>query len=100
MANKRVVLSSHGKFNIQETGESQVNTEEYEVRYTRDILQAMSDKDLISAEKTIERTISSVRRSKGKAYSYEVELCYIQDELFRRASMKAAAESYASNRRR
>ena len=89
---KQVVLNSQTRFNNTYDGGNQMR-EETKPQYNRDVLQQMSDRDLSSAENTLVRRISALRRENKKTYDQEVELCYVQDEMFRRSSM-------ATNKRR
>jgi hypothetical protein len=50
--------------------------------YTRDLLQELSDSDLRQAESAV----NSLRAKNKKTYEYEIELCYIQDEINRRVT--------------
>ena len=65
------------------------NDENEKTSYTRDVLQKMSDKDLSYAENTLIRSISKLRKSDQKTHDTEVELCYVQDEIFRRSKMSS-----------
>lgn len=63
--------------------------------YTRQSLEALSEGELGHVETSMIRHINSLRSKGKKTYPYEVELCYVQDEINRRADMAAAAAEYA-----
>ena len=63
--------------------------------YTRQTLEALSEGELGHIEASMIRHINSLRAKGKKTYPYEVELCYVQDEINRRADMAAAATEYA-----
>ena len=88
MSRKQVVLNSQSRYNTHE-GANQMR-EEVRAQYTRDVLQQMSDRDLSSAENTLIRKISSLRKESRKTYEQEIDLCYVQDEIFRRSSMASS----------
>ena len=54
--------------------------------YTRDLLQDLSDSDLRQAESAVNKHINSLRAKNKKTYEYEIEMCYIQDEINRRVT--------------
>jgi len=59
--------------------------------YTRRFLETLSDQALRGAEKTMNKHINALRSRSERTHSYEVELCYIQDEINRRASIGGPA---------
>jgi hypothetical protein len=85
MGKQQVVLNSKTRYNKTYEGGNQMRDESVKPQYTRDTLQEMSDRDLSSAENTLERRIFSMRRESKKTYECEIELCYVQDEIFRRS---------------
>ena len=94
MSNKQVVLSSKKRYSdaMNDSGGSKVRDDNLSqtINYTRDILEKMSDRDLSQAEHNLERRISSLRRENSKTHPQEVELCYVQDEIFRRFKIKSS----------
>lgn len=94
MSNKQVVLSSKKRYNdaMKDSGGNKVRDDNLSqtMNYTRDILEKMSDRDLSQAEHNLERRISSLRRENSKTQPQEVELCYVQDEIFRRFKIKSS----------
>ena len=85
---KQVVLNSQTRFNNTYDGGNQMR-EETKPQYNRDVLQQMSDRDLSSAENSLELRISAMRRENKKTYELEIELCYVQDEIFRRSKQNS-----------
>ena len=89
MTRKQVVLSSNKSLNSGTGGYTVANAENENTSFTRDKLQKMSDKELSYVENTLIRTISKLRKSDQKTHTTEVELCYVQDEIFRRSKMSS-----------
>ena len=89
MTKKRVVLSSNKSLNNGTGGSPMANDENTNACYTREKLQEMSDKDLSFVESSLIRTISRLRKASEKTLDTEVELCYVQDEIFRRSRMSS-----------
>ena len=86
---KQVVLSSNKSLNSGTGGYPVANDENEKTSYTRDVLQKMSDKELSYVENTLIRSISKLRRTDEKTHETEVELCYVQDEIFRRSKQSS-----------
>ena len=63
--------------------------------YTRSMLESLPENDLRQAESALNKHINALRSKSRKTYDLEVELCYIQDEMNRRAAMAAAAAAWA-----
>ena len=55
--------------------------------YTRRFLETLSDQALRGAERAMCRHINALRSRSERTYTFEVELCYIQDEINRRNSI-------------
>tara|TARA_B100000123_G_scaffold264945_1_gene235493 strand:+ start:66 stop:368 length:303 start_codon:yes stop_codon:yes gene_type:complete len=89
MTKKQVVLSSNKSLKSGTGGYPMASDENENTNFTRDKLQKMSDKELSYAENTLIRTISKLRKSDEKTIDSEVELCYVQDEIFRRSKMSS-----------
>ena len=89
MGKQQVVLNSKTRYNSTYEGGNQMRDEKFKPRYTRDTLQELSDRDLSSAENSLERRISAMRRENKKTYELEIELCYVQDEIFRRSKQNS-----------
>jgi hypothetical protein len=71
---------------------------EYEfvgMTYTRALLETFTEPALCQAEVALNKHINSLRSKSRKTYEFEVELCYVQDEMNRRAAMAAAAAAWA-----
>lgn len=58
-----------------------------ETRYTRALLEAMTDPELRQAERVLNRHIRQYRGKSRSTKEYEIELCYVQDEISRRKSV-------------
>lgn len=63
--------------------------------YTRALLENFSEVDLRQAESALNKHINGLRAKNKRALDFEVELCYVQDEMNRRAAMEAAAAAWA-----
>lgn len=61
------------------------------ITYTRSMLETMSESDLKQAESAVNRHINALRSKNRKTHEFEIELCYIQDEMNRRAAIAAWA---------
>lgn len=66
-------------------GDEEENFEFLNVCFTRSLLESLSDHDLKSSERSLNKHINSLRSKNEKTHKYEVELCYVQDEISRRA---------------
>ena len=64
-------------------------------RYTRELLESLSETEVQLTERAMVRHINALRSASKSTGDFEVELCYIQDEINRRAAMAAAAAEYA-----
>jgi hypothetical protein len=84
---KQVILNSNTRYNKTYEGGNKMRDGKARPQFTRDSLQEMSDRDLSSAENALERRISTMRRDNQKTLECEIELCYLQDEIFRRGKM-------------
>lgn len=58
-------------------------------KYTRELLVSLSDAELKASEKEMNKHINGLRSKNKSTHSFEIELCYIQDELNRRAALSA-----------
>lgn len=63
--------------------------------YNRAFLENLPETDLRQAESALNKHINALRAKSRKTHEFEVELCYIQDEMNRRAAMAAAATAWA-----
>lgn len=63
--------------------------------FTREFLETLPETDLRQAESTLNKHINALRAKSRKTYEFEVELCYVQDELNRREAMAAASAAWA-----
>lgn len=63
--------------------------------YTRALLENFTETDLRQAESALNKHINTLRAKSRKTFEFEVELCYVQDEMNRRASMAAAAAAWS-----
>ena len=55
-------------------------------RYTREFLETLSETEVSLSERALIRHINSLRSSGHASRDFEIELCYIQDEINRRKS--------------
>ncbi len=53
--------------------------------FNRALLESLSDHDLKTSERSLNKHINNLRAKNERTYSFEVELCYVQDEISRRA---------------
>jgi len=53
-------------------------------QYTRQLLETLSETEVKLSERAMIRYINTLRSSGMQTYQFEVELCYIQDEINRR----------------
>jgi len=59
-------------------------------QYTRQLLETLSETEVKLSERAMIRYINTLRSNSMPTYQFEVELCYIQDEINRRrAYMKS-----------
>lgn len=59
-------------------------------QYTRQLLETLSETEVKLSERAMIRYINTLRSNGMPTYQFEVELCYIQDEINRRrAYMKS-----------
>lgn len=59
-------------------------------QYTRQLLETLSETEVKLSERAMTRYINTLRSNGMPTYQFEVELCYIQDEINRRrAYMKS-----------
>ena len=58
-------------------------------KYTREMLTALSDAELKASEKELVKHINGLRAKNKSTHSFEIELCYVQDEVNRRAAVSA-----------
>lgn len=75
----------------REDGDRMSENEFIGTTYTRSLLETMSESDLKQAEGAVNRHINALRSKNRKTHEYEIELCYIQDEMNRRAAAAAWA---------
>ena len=80
MSNRNASVSTSNRHTDEEDSFEFVNT-----CFTRDVLEGLSDHDLKASERTLNKQINSLRAKNEKTHKYEVELCYVQDEISRRA---------------
>jgi hypothetical protein len=73
MGSNRVVISSAGK------SENILGT-----RYTRQLLEGLSDQELRATERILKDHIRVLRKTSNSSKDFEIELCYVQDEINRR----------------
>lgn len=52
--------------------------------YTRELLETLSDTEVQLSERALVRHISVLRSNSNRTRLFEVELCYVQDEINRR----------------
>lgn len=52
--------------------------------YTRELLETLSDTEVQLSERALVRHISVLRSNSRRTRLFEVELCYVQDEINRR----------------
>lgn len=52
--------------------------------YTRQLLETLSETEVKLSERALIRHINALRASAAPTHQFEVELCYIQDEINRR----------------
>lgn len=53
-------------------------------QYTRQLLETLSETEVKLSERAMIRYINTLRSNGMQTYQFEVELCYIQDEINRR----------------
>lgn len=53
-------------------------------QYTRQLLETLSETEVKLSERAMIRYINTLRSNAMPTYQFEVELCYIQDEIQRR----------------
>lgn len=53
-------------------------------QYTRQLLETLSETEVKLSERAMIRYINTLRSNSMQTYPFEVELCYIQDEIQRR----------------
>lgn len=53
-------------------------------RYTREFLESLSETEVRLSERALIRHINSLRAKSRATRDFEVELCYVQDEINRR----------------
>ena len=53
-------------------------------QYTRQLLETLSETEVKLSERAMTRYINTLRSNGAPTYQFEVELCYIQDEINRR----------------
>ena len=75
-----------------DTSNNAIQTQDHEESildkmYTRDLLEVLPENDLKLAEREMNKHINTLRARSKKTHEYEVELCYIQDEINRRAAV-------------
>lgn len=59
-------------------------------QYTRQLLETLSETEVKLSERAMIRYINTLRSNSMQTHQFEVELCYIQDEIQRRrAYMKS-----------
>jgi hypothetical protein len=80
MSNRNASVSTSNRLTDEEDTFEFVN-----VCYTRTLLESLSDHDLKTSERSLNKHINSLRSKNEKTHKYEVELCYIQDEIARRS---------------
>lgn len=54
-------------------------------RYTRAFLETLSETEVRLSERALIRHINSLRSKSRDSFEFEIELCYVQDEINRRA---------------
>ena len=57
--------------------------------YTRELLETLSETEVQLSERALIRHISMLRSSSRQTRMFEVELCYVQDEINRRRVSRA-----------
>jgi hypothetical protein len=66
-------------------------------RYNRAFLETLSETEVRLSERALIRHINSLRSKSKDAYDFEVELCYVQDEINRRTAAAEIANRLAGN---
>lgn len=80
MSNRNSSVSTSNRHTDEEDNFEFVN-----VCFNRALLESLSDHDLKSSERSLNKHINNLRSKNEKTHKYEVELCYVQDEISRRA---------------
>lgn len=60
--------------------------------YTRQLLETLSETEVKLTERALIRHINSLRSNSMPTYDFEVELCYVQDEIQRRRAYSKSEE--------
>lgn len=81
--------------NREDDGDRMNEIEFVGTTFTRVILENLPENELRQAESSLNKHINTLRAKSRKTHDFEVELCYIQDEMNRRAAMTAAAVAWA-----
>lgn len=61
-------------------------------RYTRQFLETLPETEVKLSERALTRYINSLRSNGASTYEFEVELCYVQDEIQRRKAYTKSEE--------
>jgi len=62
--------------------------------YTRELLETLSDTEVQLSERALIRHISVLRSNSKRTRLFEVELCYVQDEISRRRASALGHSQY------
>lgn len=65
-------------------------------RYTRAFLETLPETEVRLSERALIRHINSLRSKSRDTYDFEVELCYVQDEINRRNTASEIASRLLS----
>jgi hypothetical protein len=66
-------------------------------RYNRAFLETLSETEVRLSERALIRHINALRSKSKDTYEFEVELCYVQDEINRRGAATEIAGSISGN---
>lgn len=65
-------------------------------RYTRAFLETLSETEVRLSERALIRHINTMRSKSRPTHEFEVELCYVQDEINRRKTFSGSSTQEAS----